>query len=287
MSVNQDEAAHFVKNVLRVDDTGNGNKLALLNKIIYGFKSNVPCHNIALLSSKARQLPDWNRVKSDILNGKGELGCALNVFMAGLLKALGFDASLSTAVMYALDAFHSSHLIVLVGGLGKPGEQFLVDVGNEHPTLEAVPLGFGEESPEYHHSYLEYKFMCREGRILRLHNRGQHDSKAQIDASLDGFYIFYDFDLLSKTQEDLDNCLSLIYTNPRASPFHKSLRASVFRNGMCILLKDNELYVENEEHKMIPRPLTSNEELTKAFTDYFPMIDVELISKARETLKMA
>ena len=46
-----------------------------------------------------------------------------------------------------------------------------MDVEICFPSFEPIPLDFEDESPIYTHSFLQFKYVRKDGRLLRYHTR--------------------------------------------------------------------------------------------------------------------
>ena len=94
-------------------------------------------------------------------------------------------------------------MFVYVYDLYKTGDQHIVEVGFGFPTLRAVNVDFEVESPVFVDSFLEYKYVKHEGKILRMHRKGCLVRESRRKNSVTDFYIgewrrFYIADLEGK-----------------------------------------------------------------------------------------
>lgn len=102
-----------------------------------------------------------------MLSGKGGLCYTLNVFIKYLLDALGYDVSFVSGAIKA----PNNHILVIIANLMKPGDRYLIDAGIGYPTFDPVPLDFEKESYTYAHSFLEYKCIWEDGKVILCHKK--------------------------------------------------------------------------------------------------------------------
>ena len=89
----------------------------------------------------------------------------------------------------------SNHIFVHARNVERPGDAFIVDCGTGFPTFRAISLDFEKESPVYKDSFLEYKFIRHEGKVLRMHRDGNQSSRGHLFGLefniIDGWYCFF------------------------------------------------------------------------------------------------
>ncbi|XP_071511669.1 uncharacterized protein [Diadema antillarum] len=154
--------------------------VALLNEILYSWQENIPYQTIRSIATpkKDRHLPTLPEIKNDIMAKFG--GCCYhhNVGCYMVIKALGYQVAL---VPGDANGFRSAHVAIIVFNLSGEGSKHMADVGTGGwPTFQLIPLDFERESPEYHESFLIYKFVRQGDLILRQHNAESDPAGAPI-----------------------------------------------------------------------------------------------------------
>ena len=285
----QQEALNFVEDVLKLSSPLSKvreNKALFLDEIIKAFLS-VPFQNIHLLCvpEAERHVPTWEESKDSVMRGYGGLCYSLCLFMKYLLEALGYDVYFATC-----NAFGSpdNHITTIVRDLSSPGSHHIVDIG-AFPTFEAISLDFEVESPIYHHSFLEYKFMKRGGQILRLHRKGEHHTPKVSggECIIDGWRRIFEFELIPRDLSYFEQPMSMLYTKPgQNSPFLETFHAVVYKDLKLIAIKNDLLMLENDEQKLVVTKMQTREEMVATVKKYFPMFTVKEITKAMEYIQL-
>ena len=284
----QKEALNFVEDVLKLSSPVSKlreNKALFLNEIIKAFLS-VPFQNILLLCEPEaeRHLPTWEESKDSVMRGYGGLCYSLCLFMKYLLEALGYDVYFAACNTFGCPG---NHIATIVRGLSSPGSHHIVD-NIAFPTFEAIALDFEVESPIYHHSYLEYKFLKRGGQILRMHRKGKHTPVNPGDECIiDGWRRIYEFELIPRDLSYFEQPMSAVYTKPgQNSPFLKAFHAVMYKDLKLIAIKNDLLMLENDEQKLVVTKMQSQEEMVTTVKKYFPMFTVKEITKAIEYIQL-
>ena len=126
-----------------------------------------------------------------MISGIGGLCYSLNVANFFILKALGFDALLAAAAIGG----RNSHVTVYVQNVERTGDTFLAEASVGYPSFRAVCLD-REETPVFRDSFLEYKYMRRDGKLLRLHRQGDLGGRRNVQhAYIDGWRVAYTAEL--------------------------------------------------------------------------------------------
>ena len=285
----QQEAVNFVEDILKLSSPLSkirDNKLLFLNEIVKAFHS-VPFQNIHLLCEPQadRHVPTWKESKDSVMGGYGGLCYSLCHFMKNLLKALGYDVYFA-----ACNAFGSpnNHITTVVQDMSFPGSHHIVDIG-AFPMFEAISLDFEVESPIYHHSYLEYKFLKRGNQILRLHRKGEHHTPTVPggECIIDGWRRIFEFELIPQDLSYFENSMSALYTKPgENSPFLETFHAVVYKDLKIIAIKNDLLMLENDDQKLVVTKMQTQEEMVTTVKKYFPMFSTKEITKAIEYIKL-
>jgi hypothetical protein len=204
-----------------------------------------------------------------------------------LLEALEYSAHLSGTSVTSTGI--NVHLTVIVKDLVNTGDIHLVDCGLGQPSFQTISLNFNEESPVYQkspvyqESYLEYKYIKRDGKTLRMH--GDSDLVKRNDPPVEGLDLilgkwrrFYEFSLHDFEQETLKTLW--YYFDGRSTPKNMTPRVSRFPGGKAHMMMGHNLFLEQEDRKLKKIKLQSNDEILKACRDYFPSVDENLVHHA-------
>ena len=284
----QQEAVNFVEDVLKLSSPLSKlkeNKALFLNEIIKAFLS-VPFQNIHLLCEPEaeRHVPTWEESKDSVMRGYGGICYSQCLFMKYLLEALGYNVYFAACNIFG---FTGNHITTIVRGLSSPGSHHIVD-NSAFPTFEAIPLDFEVESPIYHHSYLEYKFLKRDGQILRMHRKGEHTPTIPGgERIIDGWRRIFEFELTPRDLSHVEHSMRVVYTEPgQNSPFLKTFHAVVYKDLKLIAIKDDLLMLENDEQKLVVTKMQTREEMVSTVKQYFPVFTVNEITKAMDYIKL-
>ncbi|XP_071505086.1 uncharacterized protein [Diadema antillarum] len=279
------EAYAFLRDVLEVvsperkmkdDPTG------LLQEIVFSWHQHIPFQTITSIATphEQRHVPTIDDIKRRIFTKVG--GCCYenNVGCYMILRALGFNV-----ILVASDIGSANdHVISVVENLTDQGSRHMVDVGTGYPTFLPIALDFKNTSPEYHHSYLRYKFVVDGDIIRRLHKADTDPAGAARcrDLVVEGWYPF--IVIHHKTPVELSvfkEAMNKIYTQVfPSSNFLTSPRSTAFPNGRFLAIKDTTLLQENNEGKVIKTYLKSWDDLFAAYTRFFPQIPKEMVQAA-------
>ncbi|XP_072179006.1 uncharacterized protein [Diadema setosum] len=256
---------------------------ALLHELVLAWQHHVPFQTITSIATphEDRHVPTMPEIKDDILKKMG--GCCYqnNVGCYEILRALGFDVSL-----IACDIKNrNNHPVPIVNNISHPGSQHLVDVGTSgYPTFLPVPLDFDKESPEFHHSYLVYKFVREGDTIIRLHRADCDPAGAQRFGVKDGWYPFMVIHHKNPVEAaHFKVTMEKIYIKVLPSPpFLISPRVSAFPDGRFVCINNTTLLLESEEDpgKVQKTYLKSLDELLDTYARFFPQLPRQLVQTA-------
>ena len=288
-TMRKEEAIQFLQNSWKMNDVESQVKTdreRFLNKLIPTFYERVPfqlLHFFILTSlpPNEREIPSLEQIDKVCMSGLGGSCGVICVFAYRLLKALGYSAHL--CVTSVTNTGVNIHFTVIVKDLVNTGDVHLVDCGLGQPSFRAISLNFNEESPVYQESYLEYKYIKRDGKILRMHGEGdlvkRNDPPIEgLDLILGKWRRFYEFSLEDFEQKTLKTLWQ--YFDMRYAPKNMTPRASRFPGGKAHLIMGNNLFLEQEDRKLKKLNLQSNDEILKAYRDYFPSLDENLVHHA-------
>ncbi|XP_071505085.1 uncharacterized protein [Diadema antillarum] len=279
------EAYAFLRDVLEVvsperkmkdDPTG------LLQEMVFSWHQHIPYQTITLIATphEQRHVPTIDDIKRSIFTKVG--GCCYenNVGCYMILRALGLHV-----VLVASDiGWENNHIIPIVENLTYQGSRHIVDVGTGYPTFFPVALDFKKASPEYHDSYLRYKFVVDGDIIARLHKADTDPAGAARcrDLVVDGWYPF--IVIHHKTPVELSSfkeAMNKVYTQVYpSSPFLTSPRSTAFPKSRFLAIKDTTLLQENDEGKVIKTYLKSQKEVLDAYSRFFPQMPEKVVAAA-------
>jgi hypothetical protein len=239
---------------------------------------------ITLLLNKQKNnvytIEDVNKVCMS--SGEGG-GCnIMGTFTWQLLNALGYSAHLCRTLITSSGT--NIHLAVIVKDLVNAGDIHLVDCGLGQPSFRAISLNFYEESPVFRESYLEYKFIKHDGKILRMHGEGdlvkRNDPPDEnLDFVLGKWRRFYEFSLEDFERRALEGLGD--HFDIRCVPPHVAFqRAAIYPEGKAVMITGNHLFLEQEDKTLKRTKLVTHDEILQAYQDHFPTIDQNLVSLA-------
>lgn len=282
----------FLKDVLEMQnpekDLANC-RWTFIDKLICAIHNTLPFQNVSLMAQPpaCRHRPTEEEIKSAMLERTGGLCYSLNFFTFSLLKSLGYDVYLNSAIVLSPTTTMDDHLLVLVKNLRENDDLYLVDTGCGYPTFRTVSLDFENESPAIQESFLRYKFDKTGTKVRRLHYTLLSDTTLSIQSKLWSntkpavFKSFYEFEINPEPSIDFINAnMDIIYTNSDVTPFHKTLRAMKFNRNKLVLLSNMKLTLESDDGGINEIVLPNDEELLNAYKKYFPEIQNTLIERA-------
>ena len=218
------------------------------------------------------------------MSGLGGHCGVISAFTWQILKSLGYSAYLCGCSVPG--TIISTHLALIVKDLVNPGDIHLVDCGLGQPTFKAISLNFNEESPIFQESFLEYKYIKHDDKLFRMNGKG--DQVKRNDPPVEGvdFIIgkwrrFYEFSLQDFERETLKRLGD--YFDVRCAPKNFPPRAAIYPEGKAVTIFGNNLLIEEEDKTLKKTKLRSDDEIMKAYQDYFPTIDQNLVSLALST----
>ena len=284
-------AIDFLENewgMVNVEQQIQADREKFLNKLIVTIHERVPfqllfIRNLALVPPEDRKMPNIDEVDRVCMSGEGGNCVFINLFTSHLLNALGYSAYICRSVVTS-NVFNG-HLLVIVKDLTNQGDLHLVDCGLGLPSFRAISLNFDKESPVYRDSFLEYKFIKHEGKVVRMHGDGDlvprnDPPKEGLDFILGKWRRFYEFPIETldcKRWEDLGPLFSLQYLSV-VDP-----RAARFPGGRAVLLNRGNILSIEQDDKTLQTVKLQPTEIFPAFKNYFPGINEELIQQAYST----
>ncbi|BFZ20185.1 hypothetical protein BsWGS_23224 [Bradybaena similaris] len=289
----REEAVKFLTenlNIPNVEQRLKSDRKNLLDEIATNIQTHLPFQNLKLLSEvpEKRHRPSLDEIKADLMSGIGGLCFNLNIATYFLLKAAGFKASLAHGTCTSSVIFPDNHVVVYVEDVETSGDKFLVEVGFGFPTFRAVSLNFEHESPAFTDSFIEYKYIKYQGKILRMHRKGDL-VKSQGPSSVDGLHFVIDGwrRFYSADTEGTDNVeefyppFEQVFTNAKASPFHASFRVICFPNKKAVMVINEKTLIENDNGELVPEAIQSGDDgIIQAVKHHFPIIPEDLARRA-------
>ena len=286
------EAIEFLQNEWKMKDVAKqiqDDREKFLNKLIVTIHERVPFQllfavKLSTAPQEQRKLPSLDESNQACITGNGGNCTMINLFACQLFNLLGYDAFVCPATVTSYR--RNPHVIAIVKDLVNAGDIHAVDCGLGLPSFQAISLNFNEESPVYNDSFLEYKFIKHDGKVLRMHGDGDvvvHNNppNEELDFIRGKWRRFYEFNIETFRWEGWDESRPMFL-----SDFLRKLkpRAATFSGGKAVLLNDgNTLSVEQDDKTLKKVILKSREEVFKAFKKYFPTIDECLVKEAYAT----
>ena len=290
----RNDAVQFLENSWGINDVESQLKTdreMFLNRLIRIMHERVPFQLLSalrdlslILNKEKRMVYTIKEINEMCMSGLGGNCGVLNTFTWQILKSLGYSAHLCGCIIP--NTIISTHLAVIVKDLVNPGDVHLVECGCGQPTFQAISLNFNEESPIFQESFLEYKYIKHDGKLCRMHGKG--DLVKRNDPPIEGvdFIIgkwrrFYEFSLENFERETLKRLGD--YFDVRCAPKNFPPRAAIYLKGKAVIIVGNNLFIEQEDKTLKKTKLGSDDEIMKAYQDYFPTIDQNLVSLALST----
>ena len=285
--LSQEEAFGFVAEVLGIDDPWEKlkkSRLSFLDELLQAYLAKIPFQNVNLLSlsPEQRHVPTWEEIRAEMMQGCGGLCYTMSVFMKFLLDALEYRTCFLAC---AMRGFPDNHIATAVFDLTEKGSMHLVDP-NAYPNFKAIPLDFAEESPEYEHSYLQFKFVKKANVLLRLH-RSNSPVVVLEGLSADQWFQVCEINLTPRELSYFEPSMHTVFTVPgKNSPFLVQFRAAAFTDLKLVAFKDKILLLERENHILEEVKMASREEMIGAVVKYFPQLTEAKVTKAIDYLKL-
>lgn len=286
-----EEAFSFIEQKLKVKNAREraaSDRKALLDDIAIAMQTELPFHNVYLLRvpSENRRRPTLEEIKADAMSGAGGLCYNGNITTFYLLKAIGFDVVLvhgtcTTTVMYP-----NNHILVHARGVEKSGDTFLLETAVGFPTFRAISLDFENESPEYRDSFIEYKYIKHEGKILRMQRHGDPAPKSDLPDGvllmIDGWRRMYFSDPNGTTNlEEFHSDFDKVFIDPKATPFHLSFRVIGFPHKRAAMVINQNLIVENDEGDLEATEIPGGDEgIAAEVRRLFPVLSQDSVKQA-------
>ena len=259
----------------------------LLDEIVQVIQENVAFQSITLLSASDRNnQPSHDEIKERCVSGIGGLCCELALFAWGLLKAVGFSVQMLSSTVTSTVTSPNNHALLLVYGLENESDVHLVDCSSGCPTFRAVSLKFRDESPIFKDSFLEYKYIRLDGKILRMNGEGDMLKRnnppiKDLDFIIGRWRRFYCFDpdqKLFDPHKPAEDAYRAVVDG--LTPFTASPRAVWFPKKRVVAIVNKKLIIENEAGKLVTTVLTSDEEILKAYQVHFPQLEQDAVRLA-------
>ncbi len=286
------EAVQFLQNSWTMNDVElqlKADRVMFLNKLIKTIHEKVPFQllsafkDLSLLQNKQKLMTYTTKdINKMCMSGLGGNCGLINAFTWNLLKVLGYSAHFCGTIVTPT-AVDNVHLALIVKDLVNTGDIHLVDCGVGLPTFTAISLNFNEESHIFEESFLEYKYIKYGGKILRMHGKGdlvrRNDPPVEgLDFILGKWRRFYEFTLEDFERKTLDRLGD--YFDARHAPKNMLPRAARYPGSKAVIILGNSLFTEQEDKTLKKTELRSDDEVMKAYQDYFPSIGQNLVALA-------
>ncbi|XP_071486333.1 uncharacterized protein [Diadema antillarum] len=284
-----EEAFLFIQEVLGVTsckDKMASDPVAFLNEVLYSWQENIPYQTVVSIATpkKDRHLPTLPEIKNDIMAKLGGTCYHNNIGCYMVIKALGYQVTLVPADVIRAS---SDHVAIIIFSLSGAGSQHMADVGaGGWPTFQLIPLDFDRESPEYHKSFLRYKFVRQGDHILRLHNAesdpvGANYFKATLK---DGWYTYASIHYNMPVEVSyFDEIMEILHTQVQDDMILlRKIRCVTYPKGRFVSIFNATLLEEQENGCIKKTYLKSRDEIIGVFRRYFPQFDESVIHAAMD-----
>ena len=202
----------------RIEVTNSEPTALFLEKIVSGIIEHLPFQNISMLTDEWIR-PSAEKIKSDMLSGKGGLCTIRNPFLHEFLKSLGFSVRFVSSTIREPDC----HISVLV----EIDEQdWWVDVGNGFPYLKPIFLG---DETIVRHRFMDYRIISLDDRWHVQHRKPKREWVTNHHFSDTGVS-FATFDKMHE----------LHYSVPGWGPFLTGLRVNRWWGDGGAIIKDEK-----------------------------------------------
>jgi hypothetical protein len=291
----RNEAVQFLENSWKMNDVESQvktDKEMFLNSLIRTMYERVPFQILScfrdmslILNKKKKMVYTVKEINEMCMSGLGGNCSITSTFAWQILKALGYSVHLCGVTITSLVTNH--HLALIVKDLVNPGDMHLVDCGLGQPVFKAISLNFYEESPIFQESYLEYKYIKHGDKVLRMHGDGdlvKHNNPPdeRLDFIRGKWRRFYEFNLSEDFERKVLKEFGEHFDMPEAPEMYVP-RAAIYPEGKAHMISANYLITEQEDKTLKRTKMGSNDEVMKAYRDYFPNIDKNLVSLAYST----
>ena len=280
----ESEVHFFLKDKLGITNVHQRyleDRASLLDDIIKRFLHVIPFQTLTQVSltNDAKQIPTLEENIKLVLSGQGGLCWTLNTSMLFILQALGYEAFPGLCEVTISETPWDNHIILIVKNLRKPGDYHLVDVGMSVPTFRSIPLDFETESPVYRDSCETYKFVKKDGKILRLHKtypEGIHFSHVEGEW---GYFCRFTLDPCPLGQIGI--AIDKWVYSQVDYYFCQNIYFVVFPDGKLCSFKNKRLILETEEGKLITTDL-KDDQLVPTLRERLPDLPESVITSATE-----
>ncbi|XP_067661680.1 uncharacterized protein [Haliotis asinina] len=286
--LDENEAFAFIEKKLDVSNPRSklsASKLDFLNLLIFRMQHTFPFQSVSLIAEDKdkRHRPCLSEIGESVSSGVGGLCYTLNVFMFFLLRGLGYKVFLNHCTVTSSVTYPDNHVVVIVKDVEQTGDIYLCETGVGHPTFQAICLNFDKESPTYNDSYLEYRYIKHDGKVMRMHGDGdfRRQSGLPFDFYVGKFRRFYELKLEpSDKLSAFDAQFDTVYTNKEATLFHVSLRALIFKDKRATVMVNSRLMLENDHRQFDITSLETDDSLREAYSTHFPALPSDIVAAA-------
>lgn len=285
------EAFSFIEDVLKLPNPQSllrEDRHAFLNLLAKQMNYAVPFSNIVLVGKPfgQRVAPSLEECKEEVVACRGGSCFIINTFNKILLDLLGYKTRFTTGK----NPYHKvmgTHTGLVVQDLRYSGSEDLLEVGTRRPLFEAIPLDFGEESPEYAFGHVVSKFFRSEDGLVHWCKELDRNTKAQEAVIERGnkrweVQLIYDLDLTVPLSL-MVACHGLIWPNADIVPeVHGDAVVSGYSGKQFVVIKGKQVSVVREDFSKENYTAESKEHLINIYQKYFPQFSVAMVERAIE-----
>ena len=265
MKLSKTEINTFLK-VIQVNKDLKNNSLDFLNLLIEGVAKNIPWQNISMIEKGLGNIPTFDDIKKDMLNGKGGICLDINRFMFYVLNEIGFDVQYIMCGRYNAEKRH----IAIVSYFNNC--PYFVDFGDAQPYYKAFKV---DDNTIIKRNSFEYQFK-------RLHNEYHLLIKKNNE-----WNIQYVFNLKEYKEIDFLEIITNYYTDKFFGPFWQSVHFAYYPNKKFRAIKGTTIWYENDKNKIIKLKHATIEEFNTSLSKYFDkkILDIYQFEKNINKLK--
>ena len=256
-------------------------RASLLDDIVERFMHVIPFQTLTQVSlpNDAKRIPTIEENIQLVLTGLGGLCWTLNTAMLFILQALGYEAFPGLCEVTISETPRADHIIIIVKNLRKPGDEHLVDVGMGIPTFRAIPLDFETESSVYRDSTETYKFVKKDGKVLRLHKTYPDGIRFSHVEEEWGYLCRFTLDPCPL--EEIKASINKWVYSQVDHYFSQKILFEVFPDGKLCSVKSKRLILETEESKLVTTDL-KDDQLVPTLKERLPDLPEGVIKSAVE-----
>lgn len=255
VSLTKEEALRFVEEKLKIPEVERSferDRHGLLNDMVRFFYTYAPFQTLTNFDDELqlRCIPNFEKIKEDVLSGRGGMCVTLNGFFCALLNKLGYVAYLTAGYCFPT-VLVITHAVIIVSNVRETGDRYFVDAGFGYHARCVVPLDFETESSTEVDNIWFRKFVklpiTSSGDIEfdRLHKRRNSTKLNEWDMSAerrpDEWINLCRFTLKTYSIQELIEAINInVYQNPKHW-VSRTIFITNAKDGRCVHIRNNYL----------------------------------------------